>query len=646
MKHHYIISLFLLAVAPASFAQVASYTLTQPDNATKTYEARDFIHLKPGYSFSSAGGKVLHLKINEYMAFPTSYQSSAPSSTRNLNTGYAVGSIAGGAAVSPTGAATYQIPIEVMPGTGGMQPSVSVSYNSQSGNGLLGYGWNLGAVSAITRTGKTIYHDGAVSAPDSTTADNLMLDGQRLMRASGTNLAASSTYKTEIESYLTITCKSLGGNLAFEVKNKEGWIMEYGSTEDSYVKPSKGTFAYAWLLKKATDANGNYMTYTYDTNPATGEFRLVRIDYTGNTAEGLMPYNKIEFFYDLRTDKSKSYIAGKAVEQNVILKKIKCSAYNEVIREYQFNYFYDGFLSKLTEIVEFGQNGIRYNSTVVEWDGTKTGKEYKSYLSVSKEGTFPIYADFNGDGKTDFISFPEKISSSYTTSDVATLFVADCFSGECHFFKKCTIPLLPYFVKLFPADVNGDGLMDIVRVYYKGLNSSGMDLYHYDYFIFNGTSFTQSGNGFDVASVSALNAYVGDFDGDGKHDILIGNNMYKAGATTATTVTGIIWGTDAAVADFTGSGKSDLLVMHSAGYRLYKFNGSAFSLVSSGNDVFTIVTTVGEDHLKTEKDLWGDFNGDGKTDILVRSTYPAYILFSTGTGFEKKPLSNSNISGE
>ncbi|MBO7460235.1 MAG: hypothetical protein J6T53_04975, partial [Bacteroidales bacterium] len=79
------------------------------------------------------------------------------------------------------GGAIYSIPLEIPNGVCNIQPEIGIIYNSQSGNGLLGYGWNISGISTITRTGSTLYHDGKMTAADFSSDDQFLLDGQRLI---------------------------------------------------------------------------------------------------------------------------------------------------------------------------------------------------------------------------------------------------------------------------------------------------------------------------------------------------------------------------------------------------------------------------------------------------------------------------------
>jgi len=72
--------------------------------------------------------------------------------------GIKVGSIPGQFAVSPAGAANYTIPIACPPGINGMQPNMALVYNSQGGNGIAGWGWNLSGMSMISRVPKNHYY--------------------------------------------------------------------------------------------------------------------------------------------------------------------------------------------------------------------------------------------------------------------------------------------------------------------------------------------------------------------------------------------------------------------------------------------------------------------------------------------------------
>lgn len=89
------------------------------------------------------------------------------------------GKVSGTFAVSPSGAATYRIPIDVPPGVAGMEPRLALSYSSQAGNGLLGVDWSLEGLSVITRCPKTMATDGVRGSVKYDVEDRFCLDGHR-----------------------------------------------------------------------------------------------------------------------------------------------------------------------------------------------------------------------------------------------------------------------------------------------------------------------------------------------------------------------------------------------------------------------------------------------------------------------------------
>ena len=68
-----------------------------------------------------------------------SVQQPSPSSTRYDY----IGGAAGEFRVSESGAATYNVPFSLPKGTAGVEPSLGLSYASNSGDGIAGIGWHI-----------------------------------------------------------------------------------------------------------------------------------------------------------------------------------------------------------------------------------------------------------------------------------------------------------------------------------------------------------------------------------------------------------------------------------------------------------------------------------------------------------------------
>ena len=234
---------------------------------------------------------------------------------------YPVGTSDGKFDVSAIGSGTYALPLISPPSTMGMGPNLSVNYNSLAGNGLMGIGWSLSGscISSITRGKHDYFYGNQVSPVMMNNSDWFLLDGQHLITSF--NGANQAVYKTEIENYSLITShgQTGGGPSYFTVQSKNGYIMEYGRTSDSYIEGKGTNTAMTWLLNKVTDSNNNYYTISYFEDNLTGEYRIDHIDYTGNDLASISPYNQVKFIYRSRSDKQLNYFVGYPIAQPTLL---------------------------------------------------------------------------------------------------------------------------------------------------------------------------------------------------------------------------------------------------------------------------------------------------------------------------------------
>lgn len=91
------------------------------------------------------------------------------------------------------------------------------------------------------------------------------------------------------------------------------------------------------------------------------------------------------------------------------------------------------------------------------------------------------------------------------------------------------------------------------------------------------------------------------------------------------------------ILDFNGDGCSDLLTLDSAGYKVYEFKGTNNALI----ETYSGTNMDNNDFL-----LFGDYNGDGKMDIIKSDGSAAgsnwTMLLLTGSGFQAHTITAFN----
>jgi hypothetical protein len=83
-----------------------------------------------------------------------------PPPTGSIVASSAVGTLPGSMTVGSDGSGRYHIPLVAPPGRMGVEPDLSLEYSSESGNGIVGFGWSLKGISSITPCGSSFGRDG------------------------------------------------------------------------------------------------------------------------------------------------------------------------------------------------------------------------------------------------------------------------------------------------------------------------------------------------------------------------------------------------------------------------------------------------------------------------------------------------------
>ena len=587
----------------------------------------------------------------------------APQSTRfsvasvqSVNQSKSVGRIPFSEGITPSGGRTYSIPVQAAP-TSSSAPQIGLTYNSQSGNGVAGFGWNISGLSAIAVTGKNIYYDSSPAPADLAKPSEcaFSLDGTRLVP----NTGSINEFQYETAQGFILVKKQLAsnGNISyFTAKFPNGTTAQFGFTDNTEMR-------HTYPITELMDFKGYKINFEYI--QSGNNYYISKIKYGSRALDTHLA--EIHFTYVTRTDFAPVYISGESVSTNLLLKSI--ISYNKVngtLQELR-NYSLTHTLKEAQQLTQLdcsvGASSLNPLQFAYEYypdyQTSQLTKEssvlLSSYFSSSSDAK-PIYIRgkfiknrFN-DG---IITYPGKFSTydmtgakvvganSYKT--YGSMYPADqsilIAPGLSFLSETQSITTEEGFQTITPADINGDGIDEIVKVNFNGLSENKIStiLKITKYFVTDGNLTSQS---FTVPVTGVINDrgetyspisrsyYFGDFAGTGKMQLLTvshNEDIFGNGKTSYFALIDIDGGRliretmlfghashdngFIQALDVNGDGKTELCRPIDNGLEVYSLKENGFSIL------FTDTTATRSLFYKEE--LYGDLNGDGKIDILV-----------------------------
>ena len=592
-------------------------------------------------------------------------------------TKYTVGQIPCQESVTPYGGRVYNVPIMIAP-LAKSAPEISLQYNSQSGNGLAGYGWNVGGLSAITISNSTIYYNGKTAAADINDPNAVYtLDGIPLVRNDDASLAAE--YPLETAKGNVIVKKHLSGNVVshFTALFPDGSKATFGMTSNTEAKA-------VYPITSWEDRLGNKTTFHYSKSNSDYRINYIIFKHNNNDVET----GRLSFSYSSRADYHMRYRAGQVTYQSDILKSITSSSAGGTLCTYRLTHELRDGVNLLTSIGCTNASGEQLRPLSFDY-GDTDGYGYSSSNDFAKSDCLFLSSCFSSSSDVKFIYNRGKyLPDSYNDGlmilpqfkNYAAVLIKKNWLGKPIAYKFGSLydenqsvlvaPRLNHisdvdngitagsgFQCINAADIDGDGVDEIVKVNFNGTSKSASTTtlritvygcsasgatYQKKYFDVTVNGIVKSG---DYVSPMWRCYQFGDFRGDGKTQLLTisyNKDPLDNSKTSYASLIDLDAGREVSenallslgikdelfCIDMDGDGRTELCHATKSGLNLYNLDGTAFSLTKTLGEVTS--TTLSRDY------YFLDINGDGYVDIAgkpIGTSLYWYVYRYTGDKF-------------
>ncbi|MDR0560367.1 MAG: hypothetical protein LBG92_09345, partial [Prevotellaceae bacterium] len=490
------------------------------------------------------------------------------------------------------GSASGAVQIEVPSGVNGLQPNISLVYNSNSGFGLAGYGWTLSGLSTISVTGKTMFYDNTVTPLAQ--GNPLVLDGQRII---------SENSSLTLENNRTVLIKADGSNyLVFYPDGSKATYSPYIS-------------GYLWRISRYETSAGNFMEYYYDGIYPT------EIRYGGNSVASTACFMYIKFSYEPSPDINFGYIGGQKIIYSKRISSIESYMDKSSYRLYELSYN-NGYYKQLSKIAISSNNqrvapltfsyGYNTSNSVNETETTPV-----TYYRNANHSNSLIYSGkfCSWQSGDQVIVMPKK--DSYSATDKILLYELGYGNGN-YFSNTSQIEVGSDFKQLLVANVDDSPEDEIIKI-----NENTINLYQPSI-----QGLLVKIKSYSTARANLKSKYLaGNFEGKAKQGILAltpGTSFMDIhypveGKKALYSCNGFTFNEGDIVfpMDYDGDGKTDVAHINDSGFYVYSCFSSEWKKIASENLVksdFNSPHHIIYDYISTL--LVGDINGDGKTDII------------------------------